>query len=672
MAGAQQVTPLAKETETYILNYGQRAHTLLLNQFSLRSQLEEIDRYYMREGDLTDAQVRARLANRAGNKTKIQDVTVPIVMPQVQAACGYYTNVFLTGYPIFGIATDPANADAGLQMETVIQENAITAGWNRQLMMFFRDGLKYNLHGLEVTWDQKTTWAVDTDISQPANNGAKAKKVLWKGNCMKRMDLYNTFFDPRVHPSEIHTKGEYAGYIELVSRIQLKQIINDLYGKVAVNTVLRTFNSAPVTGGNTSSGSPFSYYQPLINPYPIMDRGSNSGIDWDAWVNNSPMNKKGIRYSSVYEVMYLYARIMPSDFGLPGPEQNTPQIWKFIIINGQVVLFAERQANIHGFLPILFGQPLEDGLDYQTKSFATNVSDMQDVASAMWNGYLASKRRLVTDRVLYDPLRVREKDINSTNPAAKIPVRPTAFGKPVQDAVYQFPFHDEQAHSLIEGSAMVVKFADLINSQNPAQQGQFVKGNKTKHEYDDIMGHGNVVNQMMCMMTEAQVFVPAKEIIKLNMLQFQADTQLYNRDKQTQVPIKVMDLRKASVAFKVADGILPSEKILSSDEFSVFFQVIGSSPAIAAGYNLSPMVSYMMKERGLDLRPFEKSPLQMQWEQQLAQWQQVAMEAIKAGSPPPPQPTMPPALQQELQQKQQAGGAQPSQTTQALQSTQGA
>jgi hypothetical protein len=40
----------------------------------------------------------------------------------------------------------------------------------------------------------------------------------------------------------------------------------------------------------------------------------------------------------------------------------------------------------------------------------------------------------------------------------------------------------------LTGADMVVKFANLINRQNPSQQGQFVKGNKTKKEYDDIDG----------------------------------------------------------------------------------------------------------------------------------------------------------------------------------------
>lgn len=679
MTTAATQIKLNKDSERAVLTYASSAHSMLLSQMSLRSNLETIDRAYMREADYTEEELRAKIANRMGDKKKFQNITVPIVMPQVQAALGYMTNVFLTGYPIFGVSAGADMEDAALQMETIIAENSIFAGWVRQLIMFFRDGLKYNLHAVECEWQERNVVTIETDIAYP--NSAKPKTTLWKGNVLKRMDLYNTVFDPRVHPAEVHSEGEFAGYIELCSRVNLKKYINDLYGVVPVPTVLRALESAPASNGIGSSATPFGWYQPLINPFPTMNKNAIQTFDWMNWAQGTSNNSKpGIRYSNVYEKLKLYARIIPADFGIRVPEENTPQVWKFIIINGQVVLYAERCSNAHGYIPIFFGQPLEDGLDYQTKSFATNVSDMQDVASAMWNGYIASKRRLVGDRVIYDPLRIREKDINSTDPAAKIPVRPSAYGKPVSEAVYQFPFHDEQTRSLLEGSDMVVRFANLINQQNPAQQGQFVKGNKTKHEYDDIMGHGNSANQMMALMSEGQVFTPLKEVLKLNILQYQPDTILYNRDKNQQVPIKTTDLRKTAVHFKVSDGLMPTDKLMASDEFQTALQVIGSSPQLQGQYELGDIISYLFKMRGADLRPFQKSPQMMMFLQQLSAWQANAeklsnmkkdiltIEDIMKVLGPQPQPS--PELQQEVQAKQQAAASAPK-TAETLAATQG-
>jgi hypothetical protein len=657
-----------KDQETSLIRYCLMAQVSLTNQYSIRYNLEQMDRAYMREKDWTDDQWKARLANRAGDSSKFQNVTVPIVMPQVQAALGYLVNVFLTGYPIFGVTADPDNENAALQMETIIGENATTAGWAQELTLSFRDGLKYNLFAIECDWKQRVTWTVETDPTKKHN--AAPKKVLWQGNVLKRLDLYNSFWDPRVRPSKMHCDGEYAGFTEIFSRSRFKSYCNSLYNKVPKNNVIRALNSQAIQGDvGTASTAPFGYYQPIINPYPFFQR--QSGFDWMAWAGNSLTKSDGASYANLYSVTTFYARIIPADFDFRVPESNTPQVWKFVIVNGQVILSAERMTNIHGFIPVFFCQPIEDGLDYQTKSFASNVTDMQDVATAMMNSYIASKRRLIGDRVLYDPSRITSKDINSTNPAAKIPVRPSAYGRPIQEAVYQFPFNDEQTSSLIQGSAAVINYANMINGQNPAQQGQFVKGNKTKHEYDDIMGHGNVANQVMALGIENACFTPLKEVLKLNILQYQPDAVIYNPEAGAQVNISQVDIRTQAVHFKVSDGLIPADKITGEDMMQTVLQQFATSPQIAAGFNLSPMLTYMLKTQGLDLTPFAKSQAQQQYEQALSAWQQAAANAAKQGvafNSPQPQPSA--EYQQEMQQQKTTGGYQPSVTSKALEATQ--
>jgi len=47
------------------------------------------------EGDLTEEERKARQALRAGDKTRYRNITIPVIMPQVQAAVGYLSQVFL-------------------------------------------------------------------------------------------------------------------------------------------------------------------------------------------------------------------------------------------------------------------------------------------------------------------------------------------------------------------------------------------------------------------------------------------------------------------------------------------------------------------------------------------------------------------------------------------------
>lgn len=618
---AQPNTPmlLSKKSQEGLLQYHHQCYDLQARNWNLREQMQKIDRAYMREVDFTQEQAKAKWSNRYGDPTKFQNITVPVVMPMVESAVTYQSSVFLTGHPIFGVVSNPQNMDAALQMETVIEDQATRGGWVRELMMFLRDGFKYNRSALEVNWDRIVTAALETDLTFSTTQ-ARPKEVIWEGNCIKRRDPYNVIFDTRVPPAEIYWKGEFAGYTEVFSRIQLKSYIASLPDKM-VDNIVPAFESGLGFGGYSTFAADGGFFVPQLNPDAILDRDPRNTTNWMAWAGIVGQDQK-IQYKDMYEVTTLYAKILPSDFGMKVPAPNTPQVWKFVFVNHSVLIYAERQTNAHGFLPMLFGQPLEDGLDYQTKSLATNVSPIQDITSAMWNSVIAARRRAISDRGIYDPSRIAEHHINNENPAAKIPVRPAAYGKPVGEAYYPIPFRDDQSPILMQETQQLLQFANVITGQNPVRQGQFVKGNKTRSEFDSVMSNANGRDQMISMLLEAQVFTPLKEILKINILQYQGGISLFNRDIQREVNIDPVQLRKAVLDFKISDGLTPSDKLINSDTLQVAMQVIGSSPQIAAGYNIAPLFSYMIKTQGGRIQEFEKSPEQMAYEQAVGQWQQ--------------------------------------------------
>lgn len=599
-----------------------------LNQDQIRDRLLYLDRSYQREMDGTADHKRAQLANRYGDTKRLQNTTVPVVLPAVEAAVTYQTSVFLTGHPIFGVAAQPQFIDEALQLETIIENQSISGGWVRQLMMAFRDGFKYNLLAVECTWDTISLPAFETTASKAE---ADIKEVVWAGNRISRCDPYNLIYDHRVAPATVHTDGELVGRIELMSRIKVKEFLSRLPNKIIPN-VIKALEA--VAQGN--------YYMPAIRdtaPRQQDSQYAQRGQDWFKWIG-LPDKKQKIRYQGLYEVATIYARIIPDEFSLSIPSRNTPQIFKLIYING-VLIYAERQTNAHAWLPILMSQPLEDGLGHQTKSLEENVLPIQEITSTLWNSVLSARRRAVHDRTLYDPSRIAPEQINNPNPSANIPVRPAHYGKPLSEAVYPFPFRDDQTGVILQETGAILNMANLITGQNPARQGQFVKGNKTQREFETVMGNANGRDQTTSLHLEAQLFTPLKHIIRSNILQYQGAEILLNRQQQKQIKIDPTALRKAILEFTLTDGLLPTDKVINSDAFSVAVQSMATSPQIGAGYNLAPAFSYLMKTQGADLRPFEKSPEQLAYEQALASWQQMAVEAIKAGATQqqlPPQP----------------------------------
>ena len=637
---AQPNTPMIipKKSQEGIVQFIKQCKELNTKHWNIRNQMMKVDRAYMRETDFTAEQSKAKASNNLGDATKYQNITVPVVLPQVEAAVTYQASVFLTGSPLFGVVSDPKTMDQAMQLETVIDDQATKGGWSAEFIKFFRDCFKYNLGAMEVGWQRKVTAALETDLSFDTKN-ARPKETIREGNGLKRLDLYNTFWDTRCAPVDVPHKAEYAGYIELLSRIALKQFIQELPDKL-VDNVIAAFETGVVND---------DFFIPQLNPDALEDVNIRASSNWLAWAGLGGEQK--IAYKDMYEVTTIYARILPSDFGLRVPAPNTPQVWKFIIINGQTLIYAERQTNAHGLLPILVAQPNEDGLGYQTKSLATNVTPIQQITSAMWNSIIAARRRAISDRGIYDPSRVDSAHINSENPSAKIPVRPAAYGKPVSDAYFPIPFRDDQSSILMQETGSLMGMADMISGQNKARQGQFVKGNKTLHEFSTVMSNANGRDQLCSILLEAQFFTPLKEILKVNILQYQGGISLFNRETGTPINIDPVALRKSVLEFKVSDGLTPSDKLVNADALQVAMQVIGSSPVISQQYNMGPLFSYFLKTQGARIQEFEKSKEQIAFEQAMAQWQQAVAqmsEAFKGMDPAqvqemmktlPPQPT---------------------------------
>jgi len=608
-----------------IIQFHKSCFNMQLNNWNIKENMRNIDLAYIREQDWTSKHRKAELANRYGDSDKLQNITVPVVMPQVEAAVTAQSAMFLTGLPIFESVAHPAFEDEALQLNAIIEDQSIRGGWVRQLQQFFRDGFKYNISALEVGWESIVTAAVETDLSYSATQG-KPKQIIWSGNTIKRLDMYNVILDTRVAPALIPVDGEFCGYTELVSRTKLKSFINKLPAKIIEN-LTAAFESG-IGGGNGSGTAPETFYQPLINPYAIVNRNFRASTDWMAWASLTNPNPS-IHYKNLYELTTLYGRIIPSDFGLKVPAANTPQVWKFIFVNNQVLIYAERQTNAHDLIPILFGVPNEDGLTYQTKSLATNTMPYQQTASTLLNQSFAASRKAIFDRMVYDPSRIREADINNPNPASKIPVRPAAYGKPVSEAYSAVEFRDDQSALVFQKLSQLSGMTDEVTGRNRAQRGLFTKGNRTKEEYTDIMGNAGGRDMLTSQLYEAQVFTPLKEILKINILQYQGGTQLYSGPEQTPVTIDPVALRKAVLSFKMADGLDPTAKEIDGDTMQVALQTMGANPTIGAGYNITPAFSYLMKTQGMDLKPFEKSQQQMAFEQAQQAWQQTASQVTE-------------------------------------------
>src|SRR5438093_11777685 len=88
---------LTDKTDESLKNFLFQCFSQYNQNWSIRDKMREIDLQYQRELDYSIEQFRASQANRKGDKSKFQNITIPIVLPQVEGAVTYQSSVFLTG-----------------------------------------------------------------------------------------------------------------------------------------------------------------------------------------------------------------------------------------------------------------------------------------------------------------------------------------------------------------------------------------------------------------------------------------------------------------------------------------------------------------------------------------------------------------------------------------------
>ena len=595
----------------------------------LRATFKEKDLAYYREQDRTETQRRALAANRVGDASKIQDPTVPVVGPQTETALASLVETFLSSYPIFPVVSKPQLMGEALQIETILGECAIQFQWSRHLSMAMRDGLKYNLMAVEVEWKDEKTSAVLNNPSVDMKYGTPTDTVF-SGSQMKRIDPYNLLLDMRVAPCDVAAKGDFVGYNELLTRIQLKQLFLELDNSLTMNAT-EAFNSK--LGGPSPSAAPgHNYYVPEVNPLvPISNtNGIGQPTNWAAWAGLEDGAKK-IDYSEMYQVTTLYCRVIPKELGMLVKNPGTPQIYKFIIVNSNVVIYVERKTNAHNLLPIIVAQPIEDGLNYQTKSFADNATPYQQISSGLYKSAMLSQRRKVYDRIFYDPSRIKKVDIDRTDPVARIPVTTEAYGKPILEAFAVVPYRDDGVPNILAMAREVVDMADVSSGQNRVARGQFQKGNKTRFEVDQVMGNSDARPRMMALQLEVVFYQPIKHILKTNILQYQPAGPMYNRQQKKEVAVNPVELRKKVWEFQVADGALPSSKLINPELLGQAFQAVAAVPQMAAEWDIMGMFAYQMQLSGARwVSDFRRTPQQ---EQNVLNNQQVANGQLPVAQP---------------------------------------
>lgn len=553
-------------------------------------------------------------AKKKNIKGKLDPVIVPTIIPYTEAFVSQMVSGFLTGYPIIQPVGAPGFEDAASMVTASFIKQQDQFAWQHQLTLLVKDAVKYNKAAIEIFWDAQST----PKISSDKQGNAVVSQIKKSGNNIKKLDSYNLILDPTVEASRVHIDGQFAGYIDKITKVNLYRLLENLPSDKIMNQKA-ALDSVPATA---------EYYIPDILP----DKASRPS-QWDVWFSGTDTQGKPVRNNTQgYEITTLYVRILPAEYNIKVPENNKVQIWKFIVVNGQHLIYAEIQANAHQYLPLAVCQLMQNGLKDQHKTLVEYMIPIQNLCSDLHTAMMASIRKSVDDRTYYNPNKIKAKDINTPDPAAKIPVSLGA-NDDIRKHIVTVPYNSTMYSELLNMGQVVGSYSQNITGQNQTSIGKHTPGNKTLQEFDTMMSNSGARTLIFGLVFETQIMAPLKTIVLTNTLQYQPQEVILNASAKEQITYDPLKARSAEYAFEVADGANPVSNITNANLWAAFLQAAATIPAIDEEYDIPAMITYMFKSQGLRyLEKFKKTEETKKNERDIKLATIAKEEAIKAAN----------------------------------------
>jgi len=627
--------PISRDGHRLLLDYilEQWSHTRGFYYSEFLPKLWAIDRayYVYRRARAKSADHAAEAANLCAENLERDNIALPIAVSGADTAASNLADTFLTGNPIFGVVAPPDQKDIIPVWEALFQYYTRVGNWQTELFNCFMSGIKYNMPIIDVDWKLNYEFAQAEGLT-PSRRRDGMAPVPNGFIQMHSPDPYNLIWDMSIKPSYLSQSGTSGGYNRLMTRIQLKELV----AAISLDEHRKQYSMNIQDAFDTSFPANYYNWKPPVSQFVAADKRQTNWLEWAFDTVNDASGKDGgrsIRYNDtdgLYLVTKIYLKIIPSDFGIKTQYSNVPRIYKVYMVNRQTIVYLEPLATPNNTLPLLLGDLQDDFFDYQSFSEVEKMFPYQDTGTELLNTRLRSAARALGDRAIYDPEYFNEGDINTSEEAAKIPLKKSLrLTNTNIDAVYRAQPYDHASTAGVMGDLEAVMALSRMHSgQNEFTQGQSRKGNRTLGEFQTTMQKQEVRQLRIPLRIEAMIMTPAKAHTKALTVQNANDTSLVNTKTRRLMQVSATDLRQTTVDFKLTTGLVNKGMHVNPELLITGLQTIQTNEELAMKYDVAEWFAYIMMMGGVP---------------DVAEFQREEPTGAPAGVPAPQQPQQPPA-----------------------------
>ena len=461
---------------------------------------------------------------------------------------------------------------------------------------------------------------------------AELRLTAKRENVLRAINPYNFFYDQSVPPDKIGSDALYAGYTELVTLPTLYRLISASGGQWLTDvgkSLVSDINALERVSYLTSQRSEFigdycagGFGMTLSNALVRSARKSNDHVpDWHAVVNDiSDVEQRVKLRTSIakgnYQLTTYYCRAMPEWLGLPakkyasynGSDSGQIPVWKMYILDHTYLMAVEPVVESHGYLPLMAGQVQVDTAG-DSLTYSESLAPVQVFSAKLNIARIAAMRRALSDRGLYDKSLIESDDINNRSPTAQIPVNGHSMrelGKGIRDAYFHLPFDSSGIAQLMGGIGEVDDFASRISGNNPQMQGAHLPGNRTAGEAQrvNMMGEGRF--RVYSILFQQTFMLPFKIQLRSNLSDSTQELTYYDPATGRKQSVSQAEYAEYEPDFVLADGMMPSTKMISPDMLSSLLTAVIQIPQLQATKDVGAMVDLLARAGGVE--DFHKIP----------------------------------------------------------------
>jgi hypothetical protein len=541
---------------------------------------------------------RVELAQNTG-EPEITKMNLPLAFVHLDDMMTYLAETFAPSSGMFYNTGNPQEQDSASQIVTKMNNDALYAGYYREVLQSLFGALKYNLGGVTVSW------GVDTGPSKSDKSTAVDRifdaGLKWQGNRLRALDRYNTFLDPSVHPSKLYMDGEFCAYAELKSRywVQTRGVSGQFYN---LDEALM----------HSMAGSCEYYRHPPTEArldQREFDDGSDSTTDWVSILSASPSTLQ-----DGHEVVTVYIRLNPAEFGLVLPNEVAArtryELWRFTLLDGKYIVSAAHQDNVHNHIPCYFALINDDSMGVAQRSVSELLIPLQDFSSHLLNTHQDAARRSLYGTTFYDPTMVDLAAVPRGEVAARVPLQPRAYGRDVRSFVYHMGTDYDTSRTTQDLQVVM----GLINQFFPTQAlpSQIASIDRAVSSQVAAVQHGaNRRQQKSARLVDDTMFRPMRFAIYYNILQYQPDgEELTDFYTGKQVKLDIAGMADTNLPYIVGQGLKAIDRMATREMIQQVIFALIQAPQAAQGIDLLAMIDFWtsMIDVDIDMKQFRLQP----------------------------------------------------------------